>query len=371
MTSPEKQDPRWREHRRRLALLTDAHPLRYLFFEVTRRCNLKCAYCGSSCEGTEAAAELSAAEWVSIVEQIAEDFPEQKPMVAVTGGEPLLKAGIFEVFAALRRHGLPYGMVSNGFLIDGDAARRLVEVGMGSISISMDAPAEVNDALRGRGASARVRSAVLALREAGFTGKLEIISTLTRPAVPLLDAMRRFVAELRVPYWRVAPVMPIGRAAQRPELVPGPLEVRQILEYVRLARQDDLLPKPEFCEEGFLGRRFEKAVRPYFWQCRAGITTGGISSDGRIGACPELSAAFAQGDIRTERFKEVWETRYQLLRDRAWTHRGVCATCDQLEICGGAALHLFETPEAEPLRCLYLLAKEAESQGAMLCAPVD
>jgi hypothetical protein len=36
------------------------------------------------------------------------------------------------------------------------------------------------------------------LRLAGFRGRLEIMSTVTAPAVPQLDAMRRLVAELRV-----------------------------------------------------------------------------------------------------------------------------------------------------------------------------
>jgi radical SAM protein with 4Fe4S-binding SPASM domain len=175
--------------------------------------------------------------------------------------------------------------------------------------------------------------------------------------------MRRHIASLRVPYWRVAPVMPIGRAAARPDLIPGAGEVREMLEYVRRSREDGLLPQPEFCEEGFLGNRFEGVVRPYLAQCRAGVTTAGILSDGRIGACPELGDAFAQGDIRRERFKEVWDTRYQVLRERAWTKKGRCGDCQQYARCNGGSLHLYPSPQGELLRCLYWMAKDAESAG--------
>jgi radical SAM protein with 4Fe4S-binding SPASM domain len=115
---------------------------------------------------------------------------------------------------------------------------------------------------------------------------------------------------------------------------------------------------PEFCEEGFLGNRFEGVVRPYLSQCRAGITTAGILCDGRIGACPELGEAFVQGDIRRERLRDVWEQRYQVLRDRSWTRRGRCAGCVHYERCGGGAMHLYAKPGEEILRCLYDLAAE-------------
>ena len=110
--------------------------------------------------------------------------------------------------------------------------------------------------------------------------------------------------------------------------MPGPTEIRQLLEYVREARRDNRRPRPEFCEEGFLGNRFEGVVRPYLAQCRAGVTTGGILVRRPDWRMPELSKAFVQGDIRKERFKHVWETRYQNLRNRDWTHKGECANCE-------------------------------------------
>jgi sulfatase maturation enzyme AslB (radical SAM superfamily) len=71
-------------------------------------------------------------------------------------------------------------MVTNGLFLDDDRARRIVDAGMGSISISMDGPVELNDRLRGRGVSAKVEEAIAALRAAWFGGELEIISTYDR-----------------------------------------------------------------------------------------------------------------------------------------------------------------------------------------------
>jgi len=305
--------------------------------------------------------ELSAEQWIGVIRQVAGDFDSSRIMVAVTGGEPLMKKGVLEIFSALHHYGFAFGMVSNAFLISEEMAVKLVKAGIGSISLSMDAPPKINDRLRGEGASAAVEQAILNLRAAGFGGKLEIISTITAPAVPYLDEMRRYVAQLKVPLWRVAPVMPIGRAAEQPELVPNAQQVRDILEFVHQSRKDEWRPRPEFSEEGYLGNRYEGNVRPYLCQCGAGVDIAGILSDGRIGACPELSDAFVQGDIKTERFRTVWETRYQALRDRSWTQQGICADCSEYERCGGGALHLYQDGESGILRCLYKQAKEAES----------
>jgi radical SAM protein with 4Fe4S-binding SPASM domain len=350
----------WQRHQAKWKKLVEEHPLRYVFLEVTRRCNLACAYCGSSCTPKAAREELPTSHWIEIVRQIASDFDPATIMVAVTGGEPLLKEGVDELFRELHTLGFGYGMVTNGFFLDIERARKLVEAGMGSISISMDAPTDLNDRLRGKGASEKVSQAVGALRAAGFGGKLEIISTITKPVVPLLSDMREHVASLRIPLWRVAPVMPIGRAAARPDLIPSAADVREILEFVRAARRDGFTPAPEFSEEGFVGNRFEGCVRPYLCQCRAGVTIAGILCDGRIGACPELGNAFVQGDIRTERLKDVWQTRYEVFRDRSWTKVGHCAQCEQYDKCQGGAMHLYACPGGELLRCLYRMAKEVE-----------
>ena len=173
--------------------------------------------------------------------------------------------------------------------------------------------------------------------------------------------MRAHVAELGVPLWRITPVMPIGRAASRPDLVPTAADIRTILEFVRAGRQDAGEPEPELCEEGYVGNRFEGKVRPYLCDCRAGVTVGSVLHDGKIGACPELGSAFTQGDVRHERFRDVWNTRFGVMRDRSWTQQGVCADCSHYGRCRGGSLHLYDHPGAELLRCLYLQAKNAEA----------
>jgi len=358
--SLEEREAIWEEHIRLRSKLYEEHPLDYLFLEVTRQCNLSCVYCGSICGQKPQREELPVEEFIAIVRQIAADFDPRNIVVAVTGGEPLTKPGIMRLFRTLKELGFFYGMVSNGWLLSDEVARQLVELDMSSLTLSMDAPPPLNDQMRGEGTSAAVFKAVDALHRAGYQGRLEIFSTLTKPAVSMLEQTRALIASLRVPYWRVSAVMPIGRALRHPDLVPGPKEVREIYEFVLAARADGYTPKPETCEEGYLGNRFEGNVRPYLAQCRAGVTVAGILCDGRIGACPELSDSYVQGHIHQDRFKDVWDQRYAVFRDRSWMKKGQCGSCEHFRRCEGGSVHLYENTEASPHRCLYLLAKAAE-----------
>lgn len=99
--------------------------------------------------------------------------------------------------------------------------------------------------------------------------------------------------------------------------------------------------------------QYEGQVRPYRFQCRAGLTVAGIRHTGGITACPELPAAFDQGHIERQRLREVWETQYQVFRDRSWTRRGICAHCQAYDACQGGSLHLYEHPQGEVGRCFY------------------
>ena len=350
----------WKRHQLRTAANREEHELRYLFFEVSRRCNIHCRYCGSSCSLEEDETELKAADWIRITDQIAEDYDPERVMIAVTGGEPLFKAGIFDVFKHLHEKGFHYGMVTNSTLLNEENARRLVECGMNSISLSCDSIPEVNNSIRGAGMSRCVEKAITNLNNAGYEGILEILSTITKPCMPHLHEMQKWVMDHGIKRWRLAPVMDLGRASENRDLLLDDEDVKNLLDFIRGQRRalgDDL--RLEFSEEGYLGNPYEGLVRPYLCQCRAGINVGGIRYDGKIGACPELPHEFDQGDIHESRFSEVWNSKYQLYRDRSWTKSlGPCQNCDKFKYCNGGALHLYSDMKTPANRCFYKMLEK-------------
>ena len=350
----------WTRHKLRTAVNREEHELRYLFFEVSRRCNIHCRYCGSECTNEERAHELTADEWIAIIDQLAEDFDPKRVMIAVTGGEPLYKKGILDIYKHLHEKGFHYGMVTNSTLLNAEMAQKLVECGIDSISLSCDCIPKINDSIRGKGMSAYVEKAITNLNNAGYTGILEILSTITKPCMPYLNDMQKWVMDHGIKRWRAAPVMPLGRAAENVDLLLDEDDVRELLKFIRGHRRElgDTL-RLEFSEEGYLGDAFEGLVRPYLCQCRAGINVGGIRYDGKLGACPEISQVFDQGDIHNERFSEAWNNKYQVYRDRSWTKPlGPCRTCDKFNICHGGALHLYNDMHTPASRCFYEMLKD-------------
>jgi len=115
------------------------HPLTYLFWECTLKCNLGCQHCGSSC-GLEnkSQEELSTDEIKNVFASIAKDFDPKQIIIAVTGGEPLLRKDLFEVMKYANELGFSWGMVTNGTLLSTKIVEKMKEAIMSTISISLD-----------------------------------------------------------------------------------------------------------------------------------------------------------------------------------------------------------------------------------------
>ena len=91
------------------------HDLNYLFFEITRRCNLACRHCGSDCAADVSQPDLPADSILAVLDGIRQRHDPARITVALTGGEPLLQPGFFELGTAITARGYPWGMVSNGW----------------------------------------------------------------------------------------------------------------------------------------------------------------------------------------------------------------------------------------------------------------
>ncbi len=131
---------------------------------VTNRCNFKCSHCYSR---SDVAEELSFDTVCSIVEKLS---AAKVFSVNFGGGEPLLRKDLTAIARFAADRGLAVSMNSNGFLIDGTAARRLKEAGFGKVGISIDSPnSEVHDRFRGiQGSHVTAKAALGHLKDAGI-----------------------------------------------------------------------------------------------------------------------------------------------------------------------------------------------------------
>ena len=183
----------------------------YLRLSVTDRCNLRCRYCRTDGQ-TATAPGLPDEAILRILRAMARLAPVRK--VRLTGGEPLLRAGLPALVRKLRGL-LPsaeLAMTTNGTLLPASAAA-LREQGLDSVNISLDTthPASFAHLTRG-GRLASVLAGVEAARRAGFE-RLKLNAVLLRSLRgERLAELVRFAARCGCEL-RFLELMPIGAAA--------------------------------------------------------------------------------------------------------------------------------------------------------------
>ncbi len=75
-------------------------------WEVTRSCNLACVHCRASALRGPYAGELDTEKCLRLLDEIA---AVGKPVIILTGGEPLLRPDIYEIAAYGNCQGAPDG----------------------------------------------------------------------------------------------------------------------------------------------------------------------------------------------------------------------------------------------------------------------
>ncbi|MBN2561530.1 MAG: radical SAM protein [Phycisphaerae bacterium] len=358
----EKLFDRWR---RRMEALIREHPLQLVSWEATRRCNLRCLHCGSPAEKVDLDAELTADEVVGAFEQIAAGFDmTQFRHVNVTGGEPFVRPDLLDILRRISRipHFRNTDIQTNGIVLADhpELLDELSRVGVTGLGISIDGLEDTHDAFRRiPGGFAKSFKAARLSVEHGYVTTVSVVAHAKNiDEIPdLFDLSRR---EIHPRVFRVMTIDPIGRMDFDSEYMLSPDQVRQVLDFLRTeyaascaTYADPATTMVELGCGGWLGRDLEGLCRPFIWHCIAGINNLGILYDGKLASCSNVSRDFIEGDLRTERIKEVWDNRYERYRDREWMKTGPCATCDEWAYCHGGPMHQRRS-NSDHLECPYL-----------------
>ncbi len=113
---------------------------------LTYRCNSRCIMCNYWDMNGDAKSELSTVEVRNILCQ-ADKIGIKN--CTFYGGEPLLRKDIFELVACAHSLGIKTSIITNGLLLDKGRAQRLIENGLNSLKVSIDAVGEEFDRIRG------------------------------------------------------------------------------------------------------------------------------------------------------------------------------------------------------------------------------
>jgi AdoMet-dependent heme synthase len=352
-----------------MTLPTAAPPLRLMFWETTKACNLRCQHCRAVPEAERSLVELSTEESFGLIDQIAE---VAKPVLILSGGEPLYRQDIFDIGAYGCGKGFRMALATNGTMIDRAVARRIQSTGFSRVAISLDgAVAATHDAFRGLpGSHAKAIDGLRYLREAGVS--IQINSTIAKHNVSELPALLDMALSLGADALHIFMLVPVGcgvSIADR-EMLPAD-EYERVLNWFFDQSKAVTIDLKATCAPHYFRIRAQRIVeerkqgdrstpfvalgtqikaapdpgggRPLSAMtrgCLAGTAVCFVSNAGDIYPCGYLPVS--AGNVRQQRFADIWarSTVFQQLRDPS-ALGGKCGSCRYEGICGGCRARAF------------------------------
>ncbi|MBX3249673.1 MAG: radical SAM protein [Myxococcales bacterium] len=330
-----------RGSRRLDVLRTSPHPA-YVVWELTLACDHACRHCGSRAAQARPH-ELTTADALDVVRQLGAMGTRE---VVLIGGEAYLHDGFLDIIRALRAEGIQPSMTTGGFGVTRELAEAMADAGLQLASVSVDGLEATHDRQRARAGSYRGALAALAhLRDVGIATASNInVNRLNLGELePLYDVLRG--AGVRA--WQVQITAPLGRAADRPEMLLQPWDLLELVPRLvalkRRAKADgiDVWPGNNLGyfgpEEGALRSADPDDASEHWRGCQAGKFVLGIESDGAVKGCPSLlTASYVGGHLGERTLASIWDESPELAFARGprklW---GYCAECAYAEPCQG------------------------------------
>jgi len=300
-------------------------------WNVTRKCNLKCSHCYINANTGEYNDELTTAESKKLIDQLSE---VSRPLLILSGGEPILRKDLFELVRYGTQKGLRMGLGSNGALIDGEVAKKLKEAGIKTVSISLDSSVpERHDEFRGvKGSWQKAIDAIKALRENGIL--VQVNTTLTQQNYSDIDNIMTLAENLGVENFHLFFLVPTGRGAKMADISPALYETMIKTTFAKTAKHK-LNVRPS-CAPQFMriAKDMHLDMRQWIRGCIAGMYYCRVFPNGEVTPCPYLPVKL--GNIREKSFKDIWfgSEIFTSLRNPA-TLKGKCGECNYRSLCGG------------------------------------
>lgn len=318
---------------------------RLIFFELTKRCNLRCIHCRA--EAYENAPELLTTEEVKrILREISE---VSKPIMILTGGEPLYRKDIFEIAEHTVKLGMRAALASNGTMIDEAMAKRIADAGVSRVSISLDGGTEkTHDDFRGiPGSFKKAVEGIVNLQKVGV--QTQINSTIAKHNVHELNEILNLALNLKVNALHIFMLVPVGcgvQIADKMMLTPQEYEDSLNWFYEQWRAHQELEFKatcaPHFYRilnqrgrnDGIVLPKSSHGMSAMTRGCLAGSSVCFISASGEVQPCGYLP--LIAGRLKEQKFADVWRNSecFLNLRDPSKL-TGKCARCEFKKLCMG------------------------------------
>jgi len=319
---------------------------KWIAWESTRRCNLSCVHCRCSSDLDADKGDFSTEEAYKMIDDICE---VSKPVMVLSGGEPLMRPDLFDIARYGTSKGLRMCIATNGTLVTDAVCAEMISADIKMVSLSLDgSTAEIHDDFRQcPGAFEGVKRAAETLTRNGI--KFLINSSFTKRNQHDIANTFRVAKELGATAWYMFMIVPTGRGEEIMDELVSKDDYEEILtwHYQQEKNEDELLMRPTCAPHYYrIVPQMAKAEGVEFERRSLTFSTGGgkgciaaqsiclIDCFGNLKPCSYFHSSV--GNIKQVPFKDLWFNSkvFNDLRDFK-KYKGKCGECEFINVCGG------------------------------------
>ncbi|WP_408955593.1 putative heme d1 biosynthesis radical SAM protein NirJ1 [Natroniella sp. ANB-PHB2] len=322
-------------------------------WNMTRTCNLSCTHCYSDSDYKDYSGELTTTEAKKFIDDLA-DF--NVPVLLFSGGEPLLRKDIFELADYTAQKGIRPTISTNGTLISRDIARRLKDIGVGYVGISLDGMEATNDRFRGKkGAFKEALKGIHNCLE--IDQKVGLRFTINRHNYQEVGQIFDLLEKENIPRACFYHLVYSGRGS---EMVKEDISLQQsrevmdliierTLDFQKRGLDKEILTVDNHADGIYTYLKMKKEAPAKAEKIlellqrnggnRTGIAIANVDWKGYVHP-DQFTQNHTFGNIRERKFSEIWTDSSQNnilsgLKDRKNLLKGRCSKCKWLEVCNG------------------------------------
>jgi radical SAM protein len=327
-------------------------------------------HCRASAQENSHPDELTTKQSKALIEQVA-TFP-RRPILVMTGGDPLKRPDLFELIRHAAAKGLEVALTPSATpLATLEAFQEAQAAGVRRLGISLDGPdAKTHDAFRGwEGSFERTLQMLSDARQLGLSVQLN--TTITRRNFDKVDEMAELLSTHQIAMWSFFFLVPVGRGEQEERISPEQYEIvferlwrlaqsqpygvktTEAPHYRRyvLQHKGDPLEGPK--RNGGTGRGHSHRAPLGVWDGKGVMFVGHTGEIYPAGFLPLQCGRFPQSSV-----VDVYQNHptFLALRDPN-QFKGKCGICEYHNICGGSRARAYAVtgdPLGDEPDCVYI-----------------
>lgn len=306
---------------------------------ITDACNMSCKYCSvREMHGKISSKNLTTSQWKKIISDLASWGVFQ---IGFTGGEPTLRKDLVELAQHVTNQGCVFNLTTNGWNLNKNLIKKLVEAGMRQCQVSLDSHIEeIHNELRGKYSYQRVLKSIKFMQEEGVAVGIDCV--VSKKNINTMLEFINWIKEKNIPYLTLIKLkkgsLPLENYLS---LVFDYQEYSQLLKQI-CKRAENQNPNITLDCGGVSNLQGVAEKKVFLNFPVAGCPVGHhlicVAPNGDIFPCAALlEKEFCLGNFFHGDIKAIWRDNVFLKQMRLIKQniRGKCKSCERIDICRG------------------------------------